>query len=59
MAKGKVPFRMCIACKQMKPKKEIQTMGSMKSTASDKGVKDYYSPDEIFAKIEALVEPLL
>ena len=23
MAKGKVPFRMCIACRQMKPKKEI------------------------------------
>ena len=23
MAKGKVPFRMCIACKQMKPKKEM------------------------------------
>ena len=32
---------------KMKPKKEIQTMGSMKSTASDKGVKDYYSPEEI------------
>ncbi|MBR2904058.1 MAG: YlxR family protein [Clostridia bacterium] len=23
MAKGKVPFRMCIACRQMKPKKEM------------------------------------
>ena len=23
MGKGKVPFRMCIACKQMKPKKEM------------------------------------
>ncbi|MBQ7779969.1 MAG: hypothetical protein IJ404_05685 [Clostridia bacterium] len=32
---------------KMKPKKEIQTMGSMKSTAHDKGVKDYYSPEEI------------
>ena len=30
-----------------KPKKEIKTMGSMKSTASDEGaVKDYYSPEE-------------
>lgn len=32
---------------KMKPKKEIQTMGSMKSTATDKGAKDYYSPEEI------------
>lgn len=32
---------------KMQPKKEIQTMGSMKSTATDKGVKDYYSPEEI------------
>ncbi len=23
MAKGKVPFRMCIACREMKPKKEM------------------------------------
>ncbi len=29
------------------PKKEIQTMGSMKTTESkDNGIKDYYSPDE-------------
>jgi hypothetical protein len=29
------------------PKKEINTMGSMKSTVVDTGVKDYYSPEEI------------
>lgn len=32
---------------QTKPKKEIKTMGSMKTTGSnDNGVKEYYSPEE-------------
>ena len=31
---------------QTKPKKEIKTMGSVKNTTSDSGVKDYYSPEE-------------
>lgn len=31
---------------KMQPKKEYQTMGSMKQS-QDKGVKDYYSPEEI------------
>ena len=31
---------------QSKPKKEIKTMGSVKNTTSDSGVKDYYSPEE-------------
>ena len=30
-----------------KPKKEIRTAGSMKHAAADKGVKDYYTPEEI------------
>ena len=30
-----------------KPKKEFKTMGSMKQTNNDNGVKDYYSPEEI------------
>lgn len=30
-----------------KPRKEIKTMGSMKNTSQDNGVKDYYSPEEI------------
>ena len=29
------------------PKKEIKPMGSIKSTATEGGVKDYYTPDEI------------
>ena len=28
------------------PKKEFKTMGSMKSTAQDGGIKDYYTPEE-------------
>lgn len=32
--------------KQTQPKKEHFTMGSMKNTARDTAVKDYYSPDE-------------
>ncbi len=32
---------------QQKPKKEFKTMGSMKNTTVDTGVKDYYSPEEI------------
>ena len=32
---------------QTKPKKEFKTMGSMKNTTVDTGVKDYYSPEEI------------
>ena len=31
---------------QSKPKKEIKTMGSVKNTTSDSGIKDYYSPEE-------------
>ena len=31
---------------QSKPKKEIKTMGSVKNTTVDSGVKDYYSPEE-------------
>ena len=30
-----------------KPKKEIRTAGSMKQSHNDKGVKEYYTPDEI------------
>lgn len=30
-----------------KPKKEIRTAGSMKQSHNDKGVKDYYTPEEI------------
>lgn len=33
--------------KQTQPKKEHKTMGSMKNTVKDDGVKDYYSPEEI------------
>ena len=33
--------------KQTQPKKEHKTMGSMKNTVKDTGVKDYYSPEEI------------
>ena len=29
------------------PKKEIKPMGSMKNTAAESGVKDYYSPEDI------------
>lgn len=32
---------------KMQPKKEIRTAGSMKQSHGDKGVKDYYSPEEI------------
>lgn len=32
---------------QQKPKKEFKTMGSVKNTTVDTGVKDYYSPEEI------------
>jgi hypothetical protein len=31
---------------QSHPKKEVQTMGSMKHSASDNGVKDFYTPEE-------------
>jgi hypothetical protein len=31
---------------QLKPKKQVQTMGSMKNTTDDTGVKDYYSYEE-------------
>jgi hypothetical protein len=31
---------------QSKPKKEIKTMGSVKNTTVDSGIKDYYSPEE-------------
>lgn len=33
--------------KTAQPKKEFKTMGSMKTTKADKGVKDYYTPEEI------------
>lgn len=33
--------------KTAQPKKDFQTMGSMKTGKSDKGVKDYYTPEEI------------
>ena len=29
-----------------KPKKEYQTMGSMKSNSAEKGIKEYYTPEE-------------
>lgn len=32
---------------QRQPKKEFKTMGSMKNTTVNTGVKDYYSPEEI------------
>ena len=32
--------------KKTQPKKEIQTMGSMKQTTADEGVKDYYSYED-------------
>ena len=44
------------------PKKEIRTMGSMKTTAStDNGIKDYYSPEEArkFTKKELDENPAL
>lgn len=31
---------------QTKPKKEIKTMGSIKNTTVDNGIKDYYSPED-------------
>ena len=31
---------------QSHPKKEVKTMGSMKHSASDNGVKDFYTPEE-------------
>lgn len=32
---------------ERQPKKNIRTMGSMKNTSQDSGVKDYYSPEDI------------
>jgi hypothetical protein len=31
---------------QSHPKKEVKTMGSMKHSAADNGVKDFYTPEE-------------
>jgi hypothetical protein len=44
-----------------KPKKEIKTMGSMKSTAQDNGIKEYYSPEEArrFTQAEINSNPAL
>lgn len=36
-----------IYAKTTQPKKEIQTMGSMKQNVQNNGVKDYYTPEEI------------
>ena len=43
------------------PKKEIKTMGSMKNTAVESAVKEYYSPDEAkkFSKAELDKNPAL
>ena len=32
--------------KNTQPKKEIKTMGSMKNTVADSGIKDFYTPEE-------------
>lgn len=46
---------------KMQPKKEIKPMGSMKSTAADDGVKDYYSFEEAqkFTKADLDKNPAL
>lgn len=38
--------------KTTQPKKEIQTMGSMKQNVQNNGLKDYYTPDEIASLTE-------
>lgn len=46
---------------QTKPKKQVQTMGSMKNTADDTGVKEYYSYEEAmkFTKADFDKDPKL
>ena len=46
---------------KQQPKKEIKTMGSMKSTAVESAVKEYYSPEEAkkFSKAELDKNPAL
>lgn len=41
-----------IYAKTTQPKKEIQTMGSMKQNVQNNGPKDYYTPDEIASLTE-------
>ena len=41
-----------IYAKTTQPKKEIQTMGSMKQNVQNNGLKDYYTPDEIASLTE-------
>jgi hypothetical protein len=46
---------------QIKPKKEIKTMGSVKNTVADTGIKDFYTPEEAkkFTLKEIQDNPLL